>query len=125
LQGALKEQVYVFAIQKLLLLLPVVALVFVFLPTLEAGFSINAYINTSLLNTRVFIFQALGDNLLLMESALVCGEERAALSISKRFQRGLGNGRFPNYYTAKHHAAAGFWHQSIPSGILFSALPIL
>jgi len=33
-----------------------------------------------------------------MESALVLwGRKRAALSISKRFQRGLGNGRFPNY----------------------------
>lgn len=41
------------------------------------GFFINVDINTSLLNTLVFVFQALGGDLLLMESALVCGEEKS------------------------------------------------
>jgi hypothetical protein len=86
----LREQVYVFAIQKLLLLLPLVAL---------------------------------GGDLLLMESALAVGrKERLFLSV--RGSKGVWGMEDSPTITAKHLAAAGFQYQSIPAGILFSALPV-
>jgi hypothetical protein len=58
-------------------------------PLRRQGFFINVDINTSLLNTLVFVFQALGGDRLLMESALVLRAGKEWLFLSVRGSKGV------------------------------------
>jgi hypothetical protein len=72
------------------------------------------YTKTTLLLPLV----ALGGDLLLMESALAVGrKERLFLSV--RGSKGVWGMEDSPTITAKHHAAAGFYHQRIRYSILF------
>lgn len=66
----------------------------------------------------------LGGDLLLMESALAVGrKERLFLSV--RGSKGVWGMEDSPTISAKHHAAAGFYHPGIRYSILFLALPIV